>query len=302
MANVLGTLSPVLIVQRALDLVFTKRPLLSAIALNTVNLDDGMPTALLNQTVRTRTLSIPPVNDFGTGAQDTAYLDVDVTINKFKEVHLAFTPQEYNGTNRNLVDEAAEPAAVAIANHLVDAIAANWTLANFANQTVVPNGWNYTNTFLAIRNALSARGVPDTGWAFSMNTAVYGSCLADQIVVAAFNNPSNGDAIRSGKLPQVAGLAPMEYPALPNESNCVGFAGTKDSVILATRIPKDPSNIMPGVNYPGLFTPVTNAATGFTVVLNQYIDQATLKANYRILLMYGTAIGRAQNGQRLVTA
>ncbi len=301
MPNALGTTTPVLVVQRALELVFTKRPLLSMVALNTRDLGGGM-AALWNQQVISRILNIPAVNNFGSGAVDTAYTDVPVTINQFKEVHMAFTPQEVNGTSRDLVDEVAEPAAVAIANHLVDAVAANWVAGNFANSTTVANGWNYSNTMIPVRNALAGRGVPESGWFFAVNSAVYGALLSDTTIVAALNNPANAEAIRTGKLPQVAGLMPIEYPAIPNGGNMVGFAGTKNTVVLATRVPKSPEEIMPGVNYPGTFEVVTEPTTGLSVVLNKYVGQADLKANYRILLMYGTAKGNGNNGQILKTA
>ena len=50
-----------------------------------------------------------------------ALTDVSVTLNNFKQVRYDFTPQQYSGTNRDLIAEAAEPMAVAIANYMVDA-------------------------------------------------------------------------------------------------------------------------------------------------------------------------------------
>src|SRR4029434_1496304 len=119
MANVLGTLTPSLIVRRALELVFTKRPILNMVTFGASDPITGETQALFNQQVFTRIFNIPTVNNFGTGAVDTAYTDVPCTLSNFKEVHLAFTPQEYASTTRDLLDEAAEPVAVAIANHLV---------------------------------------------------------------------------------------------------------------------------------------------------------------------------------------
>lgn len=301
MANVLGTTTPVLIVQRALELVFTKRPLLRMVSLNLSD-PNGERTAKFNQQVTSRILNIPAVNNFGTGAVDTAYTDVPVTIDQFKEVHLAFTPQEYNGTSRNLIEEAAEPVATAIANHLVDTLAARWIAANFANSTTVASGWTYTNTILPLRNALVGRGVPGDSFFFACSSAVYGALLADTTVVAALNNPSNGDAIRTGMLPQVGGLMPMEYPGIPNTGNMVGFAGSRDSTVVANRIPSNPTEIMPGVQYPGTFDVVTDPGSGFSVVLNKFIGQSDLKVNYRVLVMYGTAKGAGTNGQILKTA
>src|SRR5438445_6689625 len=136
MANVVGTLASSVIVQKALDLVFTKRPML-----NSISLDLSAEQVKFNQSVYSRIFSVPAVNNFGTGAVDRADTDVPVLISNFKEVHAAFTPQEYSGTDRNLSEESAEPIAVAIANHLVDAVAALWIAANFTNSTIQLSGW-----------------------------------------------------------------------------------------------------------------------------------------------------------------
>lgn len=302
MANALGTLTPTAVVQRALELVYTGRPLLKMITMDTADLGGGN-TALFNQPINTRILAVPTVANFGTGAAETAYTNVQVTLDQFKEVHFAFTPQEYNSTSRDLLDEAAEPCAVAIYNHLIDAIAAKWVIGTFTNATTVASGWTYTNTILPIRNALAARRkVSDGGIFFACSAAVYGALLADTTMVAALNNPANAAAISTGKSAAVAGIMPIEYPAIPNTGNMVGFAGTKDTVVLANRVPTNPETLVNGVKYPGTFDVVTDPTSGLSVVVNTYIGQGDLKANYRVLLMYGIAAGNPTNGQILKTA
>lgn len=297
MANALGTLASALIIQRALALTFTKRPMLRYISL-----DLGQDSVKWNQQVISRIKSVPAVADFGTGAADVTLTDVSVTINQFKEIHHAFTPQEYTATDRRLVDEIAEPMAVAFANHIVDAVAALWIAANFTNSSTVASGWSYTNTLLVLRKALIGRGIPD-GYRFvACNADVYGAFLADTTIVAALNNPSNGDAIRRGMLPQVAGFGLDEYPALPTTGNMVAFAGSSDSTVYAARVPKDPREVLPGASFPGNLSVVTDPTTGLSVMVNEWIDPATLKANCRLVWMYGVAKGNANNGQILKTA
>jgi hypothetical protein len=94
----------------------------------------------------------------------------------------------------------------------------------------------------------------------------------------------------------------FEYVACPTSSNLIGFAGSKDSAVLATRIPKDPRDVLPGVPFPGVLEPVTNAQTGLTVLANEWIDPSDLSANVRVIWMYGLAVGNASNGQRLKSA
>lgn len=303
MANTLGTLAGSLILQRALDLVYTVRPLLRTLALDLRDLDSGSSEAKFNQQIITRTRGVPAVNDFGTGAVDTADVDVPVTLSRFKEVHYAFTPVQYSSTDRDLIDEHAEPMAVALANHVVDAIAANWTAANFTSApTIKAAGWDYEH-LTAVRQVLQERGVPMTQRRFYVGGAsVYRSLLNDTLIVTALNNPNNANAIRDGRLPQVAGLGLDEYPALPAVGNLVAFSGTPDSVIYAQRVPRNPNELMPGTSFPGNIGVITNPTTGFSVMVTQWIDPSTLIANNRLIWMYGTAVGNANNGQRIVSA
>jgi hypothetical protein len=298
MPNVLGTLAPsAIIVQEALDLVFTERPMLNEISLD---LSSGV-IVKQGQQVISRIFGIPTVGDFGDAAGERADVDVPVTIDKFKQVKHTFTPAEYNQTDRALVRESARPIAVAIGNHLVDAIAALWLEANFSNETVLANGWDYEH-LVTVRQAMVTRGLPEGAPRFYCGNAdVYGSLLKDPVIVSNLNNAANGGAISTGKLPRVAGFGLSEYPALPTTNHMVGFAGTKDSCVLAARIPTDPRTLLPGVPFSGTFTPITNPRTGFTVILNEYIDADTLNVTTRVIFCYGAAKGNAANGQRIVS-
>lgn len=300
MPNVTGTLVGAMVLQRALDLVFTVRPILRNVCLGFRDLDSGSIEAKFNQTVNTRTLAIPTVQNFGTGAGDTADVDVPVTLNQFKEVHYAWTPQEYSGTDRDLVDEHAMPMAVALANHMVDAIAANWTAANFPVNTVKASGWDYTH-LTVVRAALIGRGVPmGQRWFYACNATVYQSLLTDTLVVTALNNPNNEGAIMTGRLPKVASFGLEEYPAILATGNQVAFAGAPDSVVYASRVPKNPEEVLPGAKFPGILGTVTEPKSGLSVMVNQWIG-TDLKVNNRLVWMYGTAKGNGNNGQRITT-
>lgn len=300
--NAFGTLATATIIQEALALVFTKRPILRNIAMGFTD-DKGNPIAQFLQNVITRTFAVATVNDFGTGATFRADVDVPVTLDQFKELHHAFSIQEISSTSRDLVRESAEPLAVGLANSMVDAIAAKWTVANFpGNKTVKGAGWDYAH-LLTVRAALMNRGVPQGMERFyACNEAVYTSLLQDPIIIAAFNNPANGLAIQKGELPTVAGTRIDEYPAIPaNATNLIGFSGTPDSVVYAARVPRNPEEMLPGAKFPGNLGIVTEPRTGLSVMVNEWIDPATLKTNVRLIWMYGVAVGNPVNGQ-LITS
>lgn len=296
MANTLGTLASAVVIQRALELTFTKRPILSAISL-----DLSDQRCAFNQAILSRIYTVPAVNNFGTGAVDRGDTDVSVTIDKFKEVHHAFTPQELSSTDRNLVDESAEPIAVAIANHMVDAISALWIAGNFANSTTVAVAATNYSTIVTLRKALTGRGAPDNRF-IAGNADVYEKWLNDTTVIAALNNDNNGGAIMTGVLPNVAGFNIYEYPGLPTTGNMTAFAASKDSAVLATRLPKDPREVLPNAPFPGAMGVITEPRTGLSVLVNEWIDPSTLKANVRLIWMYGLAKGNGNNGQILKSA
>lgn len=302
MPNTLGTLVGTLILTRALELVFTKRPILKNISLGLTDLDGKAEALVLGQTAITRVKSIPAVTDFDSNAEGFVTTDVPVVLSEEKKLHLTFTREELNSTNRDLIEEAAEPIAVGIANHFVDEIAELWTPANFPNETVVGSGWTYSNTLLALRAALNGRGVSEMRRFLVHSTGVGTALLGDSMVVAALNNPANGNAIERGELPRVAGFGLEEYPAIPSDDNLVGFAGTPDSTILAVRPHKNPEDAIGGLRFPGNFGYITEPKSGLTLAVSQWIDANSLDVNTRLSWLQGKAKGDGARGQRLVTA
>ncbi len=312
--NTLGTLATATIVQEALSLVFAKRPILNEISLGFTD-RNGSPIASYGQAVITRTFGLPTVQDAGGAVSTRADVDVSVTLNNFKEVRYDFTPAEYSGTNRDLVREAAEPMAVAIANYIVDQVAALWTAANFVTRTgadAVANsatntktikaaGWDYTH-LTDCRSTLNKAGVPVAGRFYVGNSDVYASMLTDLRIVGFLNNQQNGAAIQSGRLPQVAGFALDEYPNMPTTGNLVGFCGTKDSTVYAHRVPRDPREVIPGLPVPGNVGIVTEPRTGLSVMVVEYVDLSTLNVTTKLLWMNGVAKGNTNNGQLIVSA
>jgi len=310
----LGTLATATIVQEALDLVFTIRPQLNRLSLGFTD-RNGSPIAQYNQPVITRTLAIPAVGNIGDAATDRSDADVSVTLNNFKQIRYDYTPQQYSGTNRDLIREAALPMAIAMANYMVDAIAALWTPANYPvrtgadavangatnNITKIGVGWDYTH-LVNTRQVLNKAGVPlaDGLRFYGANADVYGSMLNDQRIVAALYNPANSEAIKTGRLPDVAGFGLSEYPALPsNGCNLVAVAGTADSSVYAHRVPRHPNDVkgFEGVPIPGRIGIVTEPRTGLSVMVVEYVALPSLNITTMLLWMYGTAVGNANNLQ-----
>lgn len=311
MANTLGTLASALIVQRALALTFTKRPLLKRFSLDLT----GGEVAKLGQVVTSRIKTVPTVTDFSQTPTDVNLTDVNVTIDKFKQVYVQFTPQQLASTDRDLVEEQAEPMAVAIANYLVDDAATLFSDANYpdpgngipSGKTVCTVANTAYSTLVAIRKALVKRGVPEGFKKFGMvNSDVYEKLLNDPLCNRAAKVTEMGnDPISTGELTAAGGIAGFEaiseFPGLPTTDNMLGAFGSPDAVVLASRIPRDPRSVLPGVNVPFNLGTVTDPGSGFTVMVQEWIG-TDLAANVRLCFMHGRAKGNPNNLQRQVSA
>lgn len=311
MANALGTIASALVIQRSLEMVFVRYPMLKSLSLD---LSDAQVD--YNQAIKSRYQTIATVNNFGTGATDRADTDVSVTINNFKEVHHAFTPEEYSGTKRNLVDESALPIAEAIGRHILSAVAGStspvtagiWTNGNFTDAELVIGGANAatgTITYAGIvsaRKALNDAGCPNTGRFMALNGTLYASALTDSTIIEIQKNAQASNVITDGVLTNVAGFTIYEWPLLPLTGASVastkgGFCGVPQSTVFAGRVPKDPSSVIPGASFPGNIGVVTDPGSGLSVMVNEWVEPSTLKANIRLLLMYGVAVGHVNCGR-----
>lgn len=291
MGNTLGTLATGVVLPQALDLIFTKRPLLSRISLGV-----SAERARKDQVVYTRTIGIPSVEDFGHAASETADVDVPVTLDQHKQVKYTFTADEQNKSERQLVAEHAPAMAVAMANSMTDAIAALWTTTNFTSETVATSP--QYNTLVDLRAAIAARNGMMDGAFCAVNAATYAALLKDELIVAADKN-ARSQAINTGVISGVAGFDVFEYPACPSTNSLIGFAGLQNSCVLAMRPPANPEEIT-DARYPGILRYVTGPNTGVTVLATEDIG-TDLSVSIRIIWLYGVAKGAVVNGQRLVS-
>lgn len=312
--NSFGTSTVSMVIQEALDLVFTKRPILKNISLNLRDKDGGVAQAKQGQVLLTRLFSVPSVQNFGSTESYKSDTDVPVTLGNFKELKYKFSAAEINamGANRNYLKEVAEPIAIAMSNYFVDAIAALWTIANFptrtgadavangatVSKTIKGAGWDYTH-LVDVGLTLDKAGVPGMKRFYVASGNVYGSMLTDLRIVAALNNPNNAGAIESGRLPRVNDFGIEKYVALPTTGNMVAFAGTPDSTAFAVRPPVDPESIT-GAKFPGVSSIITDPTTGLTVRLDEFIG-TDLSVTTRICWLDGAAVGNPNNGQLVTT-
>jgi hypothetical protein len=293
-ANTLGTLVGNIISQRTLALVYSRRPLLTGIVT-----DFSDAQARLNQTVYTRIIGLPSMEDFGHAASETADTDAPVELTELKQVQFTYGPTEYLGTARDLVREHSEALAVALGNGLVDSVAALIT-DDFAAESVGASAsFDYTS-LIAHNAALNKAGVPDVARFAWVNSDIAESMRNDEVVMANFNRNATNAYAQWQNLEGFENI--WEFPALPgNNVNLTGFFAQQSALLLAARVPIDPSNLI-GAGYPGRISTVTDPVSGLSVVSNQWIAQDTLEINDRLIVLYGAEKGNTTCGRKHVSA
>ena len=310
--NSLGTLSGTIVIQRALELTFQKFPQLSLFAKGFKELDGKVAQAKLNQTVVSRILTPSTVSTFGTAAQNYSATDVPGKLRNFKQIYHAFTVGEVNSTERNLIDEAALPMATGLAIAITNSVANLVSRSNFgttvnsqASALAVASAWSYSNTLVPLRTGLKKRGAPEQGRFFVANADVDGALITDPLVVAALNNPANGLAIQSGKLPEImSGLQYGSFDGLATgpDGNLLGFAGTPDALMYVARAPMTPDEVFgaAAARAPFVYGIITEPMTGFSVMVQQWIG-TDLKVHTRLAWLDGLEKGNNNNLIRLIS-
>lgn len=311
--NGLGTLAGTMVIRRALELTFLQFPLVKQFSMGFKELDGSVESANLGQPVVSRILVPSTVSNFDSGASAFNATDVNGVLRNWRQIHHEFNAAEIQSTDRNLVDEAARPMAIGLAQAIVNSLGYfvsrqnfNLTVNSQAPTVTVASGWSYANTVVPLMGALDERGVPNHGTRFFLaKGSVNQALLVDPLIIASFNNPANGNAIATGKLPEItSGLRYDKFIGMPNtDSNLLGFAGTPDALMYMARAPKTPDEIFATAagKAPFAWGIITDENSGFSVLVQQWITTG-MKVNTRISWLDGYGVGNANNLVRLVSA
>lgn len=309
--NNLGTLAGTLVLRRAFRLTFQKFPQLRLFSMGLKELDGRVEQASLGQTVTSRLLQPSSITNFGTAAELFNATDVNGTLSNFRQIYHVFTPAQINATERQLIDEAAEPMAIGLAQGIASAMGSLVCRSNFGltvntqgPSLTVASSHTYANTLVPLMGALDQRGVPAQGRYFLAGNTVNQNLLVDPLIVSAFNNPANANAIANGELPQItSGLRYDKFISLPNtDGNLLGFAGTPDALCYIARAPKSPDEAFAGAaaRAPFAYGVITDEMSGFSAMVQQWID-TDMRCHTRICWLDGLFTGNPTNLVRLVS-
>jgi hypothetical protein len=299
----LGTLNAALVTLRVMSFLRKQVP-----ALDAVSTDFSGEQADFDQQIIARVITVPAVADYsavdGYVAGDPAAVDVPVTINKHRHVTLEFNVTDLSSTKRNLIDEQAKVAAYALGKDLVDAVLALGTVANFGTEVVETVANTQRSTLGKIRKQLNAQGATPMGRFGILASDPFENLTDDERIVSSLFNPgSQQDNRPSGLLTGIKGFEQIiEYVDLPAAGNMTGFFGTKDALVVATRIPKDPALLFPELAGGGSIEIVKDPDTGMSMLVRQWYDWQAGKVYFSLVWMYGAAKGVTGQATRLVSA
>lgn len=295
MANALGTLSSSLILQEALALAVKVHP-----AINSVVTDFSAEPAKKSQSIITRTLAKPTVNNFNSAATDSADSDVTITLNNFKEVRYKFSIAETASTNRNLIRERAMPMAMAIGDYLASLVASQLHDSTaFTTGVVIPTLSDVSyETLTAAREALTATLEAPSGQRYAaVSPAAYTKLLNDPLCNRT-QKADGEDPIATGQLARVAGFeSVMEWQGWPSAAGGVGAAWHKSAVCLAVRPVANPEEY--GIKFAGNIGIVTNPdpTAPFSVLAYETINPSDLSVETVMVFLAGVAKGNNFNAR-----
>lgn len=315
-ANVLGTLSGTLVIQRALEFFRINYPLFKAIYT-----DFSDEPGLFNQAIDTRVVGKPAVQTYNPAlgadgrplgwntASPATTADAAVMLNQHVGVPVVFDSNTLAGTTRRLFDEQSPAMAYALSQYFVQLIYALITPANFNAYAAVQGAkvpvayptypkalGDFARSAAVDLNAIfNPNEVPITDRFLLLNSAYYAAMGKDPSLITFWAAQRDPEIITEGELPRMSKFVPIEAPDFPVANNAVGFAGQKSAIIAIARMPADYSKVLPGSSY-GNVTQVTDDQTGLTMMLVEYVNHTGGYAEMRMEAMIGAGVGDARGG------
>ncbi len=295
MSNTNATVNSAIIAQTALTTLLAKFPILDRIAT-----DFSSASVKFNQDIVTHIVTPTVARDFdpatGYVPDDQAQVDVSVKINKHAYAGYAITDVERSTSQIDLNQRYADKVAYALGRKVCDDLLALIVNANFNNKTDVAQVAFGRNSVVDISTKLNKRFIPDMGRFMFVNSDYYNALQKDEALYKAYITPQAGNTVVTGMLPDVNGFTVIEYSALPeNGERLVGFAGIREGLIMAARVPDIPQNTGSTV-----IRVVTDTRTGFSVQVRDRYDGRLGKQEVSFTLMYGFAAGNKPVIERII--
>ena len=315
------TLSTTQILELVLDAFKVRLPFL----VSSFATDFSNERAKFNQTVNARIAGLPTVQSYDatTGykanATDSKSLltDIPVTIDQHKHVpiKLDFLDQASAVNQINLLEEATMNCGYVLAKSIADYCLAKVVAANFSETNTYTVANSDLDMLDNVRKDMNLVGANTMGRFGIVSSDVMSTLTTDARIASGdyHGQRINGEAL--GVLRGIQGFGNIwEYPDMPgNSENLTSFFGTKESIILATRVPSDTADVAASMGIPlnAQFDTMTDPDTGLTLLGIKWMEQGTFDIYCTVAVMYGAVAGSQGGsagaltdyaGHRIVTA
>ena len=297
--NSLGTLTPTLIAQSGLALLFAKYPIIGTIAT-----DFSSQQLPFGATVIAKIPSVGQCQTYtNTGGYNTSAIsttDVPVTMNQHPYAALSLNDEEMTQISPALFSQLADSFAVSIGENVMSTISALWTTGNYTYSPTVQAATGVNRlTVINAETQLNVRNVPKAGRFAVVNSAFYGQLLQDPSLVSTFFVPG-GPGVAGPAVPVINGIQVTEYSALPSTANLQAVVGARDSLAFVSRVPQDPGAL--GVPLVGNISVVTDPVSKLSVQVRDWYDFGLGSHKVAYTLMYGVAVANPKSLQLVTTA
>jgi len=292
MANTIAGVNPTRIAQLSLDVLSTM-----PLPFDAFTTDFSPDIAQSGDTVVTRYADNPSVTDFNSSKAvgNRTLTAVTTVLQHYAGVPIGFTDKEMAFSDIRLMELYIKPSLTALFVNVFGNVTARITNANFSQNTIC-NATNFNVAHVANvgTNLTKANVLPD-GRHLVINPDMALTLKKDTALQAAYAYGGN-QTVTTGQIPQVYGFQVHEFNGtIPtNSENLIGFACRPQGLVLAARVPQQPSD------WYGRVQNITDPRSGLTVQFRSYYDGSVQR--YEWCLIYGSAVGIATNLWRILSS
>jgi len=295
MPNQNATVNAPLIAQQALTTLLAKFPILTQIAT-----DFSDQSVKFQQDIVSHIVTPTVAQEFnpatGYVPSDQAQVDVRVKIDRHAYAGYAITDVERSTSVIDLNQRYADKVAYALGRKVCDDLLGLIVAANFSNLTEAAVNEFGRNAIVDIGTKLNKRFIPDMGRFMFVNSDYYNALQKDEALYKAYIAPQVANVVVTGMLPNVNGFTVVEYSALPeNGERLMGFAGIREGLIMAARVPDVPEYTGDTEIYV-----VTDSRTGLSVQVRDRYDGRLGRQEVSYTLMYGFTAANKPMLERIV--
>jgi len=215
----------------------------------------------------------------------------------------------------DLLEESTMNCGYVLAKSIADYCFGLILAANFSKASTFTAANSDKDMLEAVRVAMNGVGANTSGRFGVVNSDVFSALDGDSRISSGDYHGKRIGADALGHLIGIQGFTNIwEYPDFPgNAENLTSFFGTKESIVLATRLPSDTNEIARAAGIPQIasFETTTDEDTGLSLLGIKWIEQGTFDVYCTVTVMYGAVAGSQGGaagaltdyaGYRIVTA